>query len=155
MIVNKRTRAEDFLDRHEYLGASEVGQACGLSDYGTDRELWEQKTLRAARTAHKNIFDRGHDMEPIMIGLLNGENVDVSLTQAEAFRDDRPWLVSHLDGIVDVSACVGGEIFGVKIPDWAVGDGVLEMKAPGSHAASKFKNGDIPLICGTDPYQYL
>ena len=137
-MLHERKRAEDFSDRHEYLGASEVGQALGLIDtYGTAEDLWKEKTLRAPRQGHQAIFDRGHTMEPIIANWLRKEQCVLTHEQEEASTQERPWLVSHIDGII-VLPDDEDEIAGNPIPEFATGPGIIEMKAPGSRMTHKF-----------------
>lgn len=142
-MIHKRKRAHDFSDRHEYLGASEIGQAVGLIEaYGTDYDLWKQKTLRAPRTEHIAIFDRGHEMEPVMVRLLVGAGALVANEQSEASTKESEYLVSHLDGTVDFGDL--DEILDTAIPGFAMGSpGVLELKAPGSRMASTFAKSGV------------
>jgi hypothetical protein len=130
----------DFSDRHTYLGASEVGQALNMSKWGTQYELWEQKTLRSPRTAHKDIFDRGHFMEDAVVDILK-TRYEIAVTDREQlFVTDRPWLRSHVDGVVSGNSPhigMGREV----IQD---GPGVVEFKAPGAHAVREYGMSGVP-----------
>lgn len=130
--------ASDFSDRHTYLGASEVAAALGMSEWTSRYELFGYKTRRLARE-HKKIFDRGHDMEAVMVKLLRDDlGVEVIDEQREFVNPDLPWLVSHVDGIIpEYSPVAEAE----SLP--ASGPGVLEMKAPGSSRVRHLQNNGL------------
>ena len=112
----------------EHLGCSEIADIMGYG-YNSPLDLWKKKTHKAPDTAHKRIFDRGHDMEPIMARMIR-EKGRVLLAEQVQYRDpDRPWLIYHADGM---------------FPKWSPledddeprkGAGIWEAKAPGGNMA--------------------
>lgn len=131
----------DFSDRHTYLGSSELGQALGISPFGTKTELWERKTLRAGPVEHIDIFDRGHAMEPHMVDIMaNRYGVAVSDREKEFIDKDRPWLRCHVDGIIGQNSVHMG--LGSAIEQ--DGPGIVEFKAPGYNSTYKLKDGGVP-----------
>lgn len=136
-----------FKDRHTYLGASEVGQALGFSKWkdSSPHDLWLEKTLRAPRTAHKAIFNRGHEMEPVLARMLEGSEYGFRLysQQAEFRKTKTPWLVSHVDGLIkevsDPGLKLGSDVMFDEYGSYPSGPGVVEYKAPGMRVTSKVK----------------
>jgi len=130
-----------FQDRHKYLGASEIGQALSLSRYGTARELWEQKTLRAGPPPHLSIFERGHFMESAMVEILEKKyGIPVSDRQLECICPDRDWIRSHLDGKIPQDS----PHIGSCRPVDQVGMGIVEFKAPGHNSLRSYDQDGIP-----------
>lgn len=129
-------------NRRVYLGASEWGQALGL--YGSRRELWAYKTGRIGAQPHKKIFDRGHDMEAIMIKLLeqdHGLHVEGRQREFAAVLSGRPWLKCHVDAVCPDHVPpkhLNGD--GVKLRGW----GTVELKAPGARAVDTWKETGMP-----------
>jgi len=113
------------------LGCSEVADVLGFG-YKSAVERWKIKTHRMAREDHKSVFDRGHDMEPIMSRMIQRDHGRVLVSEQVQYRDPtRPWLVYHADGM---------------FPSWTplnegakeqAGPGIWEAKAPGSRMCQK------------------
>lgn len=131
----------DFSNRHTYLGASEVGVALNMGKYQTSHELWLQKTLRAPHTPHKDIFDRGHRMEDVMVEILKDRyEIEVSGREVEYVNPGRSWLLSHVDGVIPQDSPHIGDGEEV-IQD---GPGIVEFKAPGEHMVSEYRKSGLP-----------
>lgn len=116
------------------IGCSEIATILGYG-YEAPIDLWRRKTKRAPATEHKSIFDRGHEMEPIMARMVQEQHGRTLKSEQAQYRDpDRPWLVYHADGM---------------FPRWTPlndgampqsGPGIWEAKAPGSRMADKMRN---------------
>jgi len=98
-----------------YVGCSQVANILGLG-FKTPNEQWEYHTRRVG-PEDKQIFHRGHRMEPVMEELLGGLGLGVRGQQYMYYDPRRPWLICHVDGLVD--------------------DMLWEAKAPGYHRAQQ------------------
>jgi len=114
----------------EHLGCSEIADIMGHG-YNSPLDLWKKKTHKAPDTAHKRIFDRGHEMEKY--GSQRAQELGrVLVAEQVQYRDpERPWLIYHADGM---------------FPRWSPlepddepreGAGIWEFKAPGSNMAQE------------------
>ena len=113
------------------IGCSEVADILGHG-YKSAGELWRIKTRRSPREGHKAVFDRGHDMEPIMARMIQRDHGRVLVSEQVQYRDPkRPWLVYHADGMFAKWTALND---GAKEQD---GPGIWEAKAPGSRMAQK------------------
>ena len=113
------------------IGCSEVADILGHG-YKSAGELWRIKTRRSPREGHKAVFDRGHDMEPIMARMIQRDYGRVLVSEQVQYRDpQRPWLVYHADGMFPKWSPLND---GAKEQD---GPGIWEAKAPGSRMAQK------------------
>lgn len=133
----------DLGDRRTYLGASELATALGLRGPGERLELWAYKTGRAPAPPHKRIFDRGHDMEDVIIKMLEREHgIEVQARQKEftAAVVQRSWLRCHVDGICPDHTPIPGGGGGEKKRGW----GILEVKAPGDRAVQTWREIGMP-----------
>lgn len=129
----------DLGNRDIYVGASEAAAAAGLSVWKTNVELWEEKTGRRPRGGHKRVYDRGHDMEPIILTAMEAAGgVQIVRRQAEFVAPERPWLKAHVDGVIDEYKPLPGT------PSLhASGPGVVECKAPGSEMFKKYREDGL------------
>jgi predicted phage-related endonuclease len=137
-----------FPGRTEYLGASDVGAALGLSPYVDPHQLWLRKTGRAGDPAQSGPMERGRDMENLIIDLCVSQyGMSIKDRQREytivgsALKYDPKWgewLRCHVDGIIADA--------GTKMhrPDSVKGDGVLEVKAPGPQMLRKYIEEGLP-----------
>ena len=131
-------------ERHQaVVGASRAADILGHGFKDADYH-WRLLTGKAKPEPHKRIFDRGHAMEPHILGMLELETykrtgaeppaVVVRERQAQFTDPTRPWLVCHIDGAVAEHRSLGT---GEKVYD---GSGYVEAKAPGSRMASQYKD---------------
>lgn len=118
-------------DYFTVIGCSEVADILGHG-YKSANELWRVKTRRSPREGHKAVFDRGHDMEPIMARMIQRDYGRVLVSEQVQYRDPaRPWLIYHADGMFAKWTPLND---GAKEQD---GPGIWEAKAPGSRMAQK------------------
>jgi len=111
----------------EVIGCSSVGDIMGWGYRKTANDVWLSMTHRKPDQEHKRIFDRGHDMEPIMARRVQEEHGRILKGEQVQYRDpDRPWLIFHADGMFPKHSPLLGD---TKKRD---GPGVWEAKAPGS-----------------------
>ena len=117
----------------EVIGCSEIATILGYG-YEQPKDLWLKKTHRKPATEFRRIFDRGHDMEPIMARHMRNDYGRLVVSEQVQYRDPaRPWLIYHADGM---------------FPKWSPlnedatpreGAGPWEAKAPGSRVAADMK----------------
>ena len=113
------------------IGCSEVADILGHG-YKSANELWRIKTHRSPREPHKAVFDRGHDMEPIMARMIERDHGRVLVSPQVQYRDPaRPWLIYHTDRMFAKWTPLHE---GAKEQE---GPGFCEMKAPGSRMCQK------------------
>ena len=119
--------------KFEVIGCSEVATILGFG-YDTALDLWKRKTHRAPATEYRRIFQRGHDMEPIMARHMRDDYGRMLVSEQVQYRDPaRPWFIYHADGM---------------FPKWSPlnedatprrGRGPWEAKAPGERVAAEMK----------------
>jgi putative phage-type endonuclease len=117
--INQRiaSQGSSKTPRQEYLGASEIAAALGLSKYRTPHDVWLLKTGRATPLPPNNNMMRGISLEPLVINMLKEQDgFNIAETQAEYSHPDHPFIKGHVDGL---------------LPDK---DAVLEIKCPRSIA---------------------
>jgi len=114
----------------KHIGCSMIGDIMGHG-YNTPLQVWKKLTNKALPDQHKAIFDRGHDMEPIMTRMVRDKGRLLTAEQVQYRDPERPWLIYHCDGM---------------FPKWSPldpgdnpheGAGLAEWKAPGSDMAAK------------------
>lgn len=112
--------SEEYLN---HLGASEAAAILVPDGFKDQTEVWMEKTRRKKPQGHKMIFDRGHDMEPLIMKKLKKDHGRAVTGEQTQYRDpERPWLVCHVDGMCGASSRFDGP-------------GIVEVKAPGSNMA--------------------
>lgn len=120
--------------KFEVIGCSEIATILGFNPYETALELWKRKTHRAPVKEHRRIFDRGHDMEPIMARHMRDDYGRIVVAEQVQYRDpERPWLVYHADWMFPKWSPLHED---AKPQD---GPGLGEAKAPGGHVAAEMK----------------
>jgi hypothetical protein len=117
----------------EVIGCSEIATILGFG-FEQPKDLWLKKTHRKPQAEHKRIYDRGHDMEPIMARHMRDDYGRIVVSEQVQYRDpERPWLIFHADWM---------------FPKWSplhedakpqAGPGVGEAKAPGGMVAAEMK----------------
>jgi hypothetical protein len=128
----------------EVIGCSEIATILGFG-FEQPKDLWLKKTHRKPQSEHKRIFDRGHDMEPIMARDLRARGRIIVSEQVQYRDPQRPWLIYHADGM---------------FPKWSPledgdtpmeGPGPWEGKAPGSRVAGDMKRDGMSsaYVCQT------
>jgi hypothetical protein len=116
-----------------HIGCSEVGSILGMG-FETPDEVYRRKTFRAARDGEKRIFERGHDMEPVMVKRLQQDyNRRVVAEQVQYTDPANPWFIYHADGMFPMWSPLQD---GDKTLE---GPGIWEGKAPGSRVAADMR----------------
>lgn len=116
------------LKRPVTLGGSSAAAAAGIDPYRSRVMLWCELTGRVERLPSE-AMRWGNLLEGVIADELTERGYYTSRWAAELSDDDRPWLVGHPDGVVDLGD--GGE------------DALLEIKTAGPFAG---KWGDTPPV---------
>jgi len=134
------TEGNHLGNRKLYLGSSDAAAALGMNPWKSSYELFQSKQAGFEVVQEDNpLFERGHTMEDLMADmLLRKYGRIVTLREAEFSHKEYPWLKCHVDGIMTKWTSVKG-----SSDKGYEGQGLLEMKAPGSHRTQQFNKEGI------------
>lgn len=101
-------------DRTSGIGGSDVAALVNMDPYRTAFDVWEEKRGRqpaAPPPAAQRWLDRGRRLEPVIREMYTeqaGEGVKVTHAPNVLYRSAQcPWMVAHLDGVIDDVAASG------------------------------------------------
>lgn len=136
-----------YPDRHTYLGCSELGAACGLSEYDSPQDIRDYKALRRV-PQHKSIFERGNEMESTIKRMVAERfGIIISGEQTEFKGTGRvDFLRAHVDGMIEqeFQTQAGESALASLLGVTPLGLGLAEFKSPGSRMAWQYKHDGLP-----------
>lgn len=125
------------MNRMGFVGGSDVAAILGVSPWKTPHELWLQKTGRAAREEvtpqQQKRFDRGHRLEPVVLGMLvdrlRDEGLDVEVVATNEHYTDAEHAFMKCE--IDFELVISGDI---------------EIAGEMVHLAGEHINGDCKTV---------
>lgn len=129
------SREEWLAYRINGIGASEAAQACGLSPFGNQMELWKVKMgmKKPDDLSQNEAVQRGIRLEPVIRKYFQGvhDEYNVEYNQFDiVYQESRPWLFATLDGEL------------IRKKDGK--RGILEIKTGSMRSWKDWRAGGIP-----------
>jgi len=148
----------DFVKaRKNYIGASDAATIMGVSPWGTQLDLWEDKLGLRPDRPDNFAMARGRELEPIARDAYMIQTGHI-VTPKQVFHPTVPYMMANLDGITDDgSVCVEIKCPGAPDHDLAVSGKVPDKYFPQlQHQMAvtglqelhyfSYRNGDTALV---------
>jgi len=124
MAVQTVTISKDVaVDRHKYIGGSDIAKIMGLSRWGTPLSLWAEKTGKISAKDLSNVeaVELGQDLEEFVANKFTQRTGKAVRRSPKVYQHpDYPYMVAHIDRLVtgtdELLECKTCSIF--KADEW-------------------------------------
>lgn len=129
MAVQTIISKDVTLDRHKYIGGSDIAKVMGLSRWGTPLSLWAEKTGKVVAKDLSNVeaVELGQDLEEFVANKFTQRTGKAVRRSPKVYQHpEYPYMVAHIDRLVTGT------------------DELLECKTCSVFKADEWKDEEIP-----------
>ena len=129
MAVQTIISKDVTLDRHKYIGGSDIAKVMGLSRWGTPLSLWAEKTGKVVAKDLSNVeaVELGQDIEEFVANKFTQRTGKAVRRSPKVYQHpEYPYMVAHIDRLVTGT------------------DELLECKTCSVFKADEWKDEEIP-----------
>lgn len=129
MAVQTIISKDVALDRHKYIGGSDIAKVMGLSRWGTPLSLWAEKTGKVVAKDLSNVeaVELGQDLEEFVANKFTQRTGKAVRRSPKVYQHpEYPYMVAHIDRLVTGT------------------DELLECKTCSVFKADEWKDEEIP-----------
>lgn len=128
-MVTQTVSKDVTLDRHKYIGGSDIAAIMGMSRWKTPLKLWTEKTLRVPAPDLSNVeaVEMGTELEQFVADMFTKKTGKAVRRAPKTYwHPDYPYMVAHVDRLVTGS------------------DELLECKTCSVFKKDEWENDEIP-----------